>query len=156
MNQQNKTSGKTVRETSEPFVPSAAGEKDGRIDRIVNESRRLGDDVVEWINLRMRLIQLDFQEKIDEELDHIFSGVMVMVMFGIAIVMGSIGVALMLGRYLGDILFGFGILAAFYAIIGFIVLRSRPKMSAGFRAARRREHAPSKPPAAKLEAKTGE
>lgn len=118
----------------EPASPTkSAQEVDGRIDRIVHETRQLGDDLAEWANLRLRLVQLDIQERIDEELDLVFSRVVVLAMVVIAVLMASFGIAFVLGDLLGEPWYGFAIMAVVYLVAAGIISQTRPRLAANFR-----------------------
>jgi len=117
-------------------LPASSGSEedvDGRIDRIVHETRRLGDDLMEWVNLKLRLVQLDVQERIDQELDFVFSGVIVLSMIVIALLMASFGLAFILGDLLGELWYGFAIMAFIYVLAAAVISRIRPRLAAGFR-----------------------
>jgi uncharacterized membrane protein YqjE len=135
----------TALEAAEKVVPPASTTvtTDGRIDRIVQETKHLSDDLMEWVNLRLRLVQLDVQELIDNELDFVFSGVIVLAMIMVAFLLASIGLAFVIGDWLGESWYGFGIMTVVYLVAAFIVSRVRPRLAAGMRASwvkERREH----------------
>ncbi|HUF08022.1 MAG TPA: phage holin family protein [Rhodothermales bacterium] len=112
---------------------------DGRIDRLITETRQLGDDLTQWVNLRLKLVQLDIQERIDEELDFVYTGVIVLGMMTIALLLASFGIAWVLGDLLGERWYGFMMLAALYLIAAFVILRLKPRMAGGLRARWREE-----------------
>jgi len=114
-------------------VKKGQKEPDGRIDRLVTETRQLGDDLTQWVNLRLKLIHLDIQERIDGELDFVYTGVLVLGMMTIALLLASFGIAWVLGDLLGERWHGFGILAVLYLIAALVILRLRPRMARGFR-----------------------
>jgi len=115
--------------------PVRKGQKEpnGRIDRLVTETRQLSDDLTHWVNLRLKLIHLDIQERIDDELDFVYTGVMVLGMMTIALLLASFGIAWALGDLLGERWYGFAILAVLYLIAALVILRLRPRMARGFR-----------------------
>ncbi|HEX9660570.1 MAG TPA: phage holin family protein [Rhodothermales bacterium] len=121
--------------------PVQKGKKapDGRIDRLITETRQLSDDLTQWVNLRLKLIHLDIQERIDEELDFVYTGVIVLGMMTIALLLASFGIAWALGDLLGERWYGFTILAVFYLIAALVILRLKPRMAVGFRARWRAE-----------------
>lgn len=116
-----------------PVPTKASEEADGRIDRIVHETRQLGDDLMEWVNLRLRLVQLDVQERIDQELDFVFSGAVVLALIAIALLMATFGLAFILGDRLGKPWYGFAIMAIVYVVAAVVISKIRPRLAAGFR-----------------------
>lgn len=119
--------------TPRPGRKAAKG-SNGRVDRIVSETRQLSDDLTQWVNLRLKLIHLDVQERIDDELDFVYSGVIVLGMITISLLLASFGIAWAVGDLLGEPWYGFGILAVLYLIAALVILRLRPRMARGFRA----------------------
>lgn len=114
--------------------PAMASKKaDGRVDRIVDETRQLSGDLAEWVTLRLKLIQIDIQERVDQELDFVFSGVIVLGMVMIALLMASFGAGYILGDWLGKLWYGFAIVAAVYLLAALIVFRTGPRLARGFR-----------------------
>jgi len=112
---------------------------DGRIDRIVSETRHLSDDLTEWVNLRIRLVQIDLQERIDGELDFVFSSVVVIALIVVALMLGSIGLSFVIGELMGNASYGFAIMTLFYLLVALIFVRVRPRLAAGFRTSWMRE-----------------
>lgn len=113
---------------------TAKASANGRIDRLVHETRQLSDDVIEWVNLRLRLVQIDLQERLDDELDFVFSSVMVIAMACIALLLASFAAAFVLGDLLGADWYGFAILSVTYLVAALLIARRRPRMASGFRA----------------------
>lgn len=121
-------------------VPAATqDEPDGRIDRIVHETRRLGDELMDWVNLKLKLVQLDVQDRIDRELDLVFSGMLVLSMIVVALLLASFGLAFILGDLLGRLWYGFAIMAIVYALAAVVISNLRPRLAAGFRSTWARE-----------------
>lgn len=111
----------------------ASSKPDGRVDRIVQETQQLSSDLTEWVNLRFKLIQIDIQERIDEELDFVFAGVIVLGMVMIALLMASFGIGYVLGDLLEERWYGFAIVAVFYLLAAVIVFYAGPRLASGFR-----------------------
>lgn len=127
------------REDGKPVSTRPSDDGDGRIDRIVHETRKLSDDLMEWVNLRLKLIQLDAQERIDQELDLVFSGAIVLSMIVVALLLASFGLSFILGDLLGQLWYGFAIMAFVYVVAAIVISRMRPRLAAGFRSTWARE-----------------
>ena len=81
------------------------------------------DDVKEYVELRLRLIQLNVTEKVSVALAGIITGGVALLFFSLCFLFGSFAASYLIGEALDSIAAGFGIVAAFYLLIGLIVLK---------------------------------
>ncbi len=82
-----------------------------------NPFENLAENVKEYVEVRVRLMMLNIQEKLTDILASIALFLIVGLLATLIFVFGSLGVALLLGKWLGSYFAGFFILAAFYAIV---------------------------------------
>lgn len=80
------------------------------------------DDVKEYINLRMQLIQLNVTEKVSVALSNLISIGAAIIFFVLFFIFGSFALSYWLGNVFNSNAAGFGALAAFYLLIGLIIL----------------------------------
>lgn len=81
------------------------------------------DDVKEYINLRMQLIQLNVTEKVSIGLAGMIAGGIALLFFTLCFVFGSFALSYMIGNLLSSTAAGFGIMAGFYLLLGIIMLK---------------------------------
>ena len=110
-----------------PVVAQSEEADATKIDRIVGETKTLSEDVVEWIRLKIQLLQIEIHERITQELNAILSSVIVLGLFMIAILLLMTAVGFYLGDLVGSTAYGFGIAAAFIMIIAVVMGRAQPQ-----------------------------
>jgi hypothetical protein len=98
----------------------------GAMGRIALESRALFDDLREWVDLRVQLIQVDVEERIQQAANEIMSIVLVMVLALFTMVFLLHGVAVWLGSLLGGLHWGYLMVGAFLGCVTWVVRRARP------------------------------
>jgi len=81
------------------------------------------DDVKEYIDLRMQLVQLNVSEKVSVALAGLITTGTAVIFFVLCFIFGSFALSYMLGNVLHNTAAGFGVLAGFYLILGLIVLK---------------------------------
>lgn len=81
----------------------------------------------EYAETNIELNKLKAVDKSSDILSTIISKMIVLLVFIIFIVIVNIGIALLLGEYLGRSFYGFFVLAGFYLIAGFIFISMRKK-----------------------------
>lgn len=94
--------------------------------RLANESRALFDDLREWVDLRVQLIQVDVEERIEKVANELMSMMIVMVMALFTLVFLLHGVAVGLGSLLGGTHWGYLIVGALLGFITWMVRKARP------------------------------
>jgi ABC-type transport system involved in multi-copper enzyme maturation permease subunit len=81
------------------------------------------DDVKEYINLRMQLIQLNVTEKVSIGLAGLIAGGIALILFILCFIFGSFALSYLIGNWLNSTAAGFGVMAGFYFIVGIIMLK---------------------------------
>ena len=81
------------------------------------------DDVKEYVNLRMQLIQLNVTEKVSIGLAGLIAGGIALILFVLCFIFGSFALAYLLGNVLHNTAAGFGVMAGFYLLLGIIMLK---------------------------------
>lgn len=79
------------------------------------------DDIKSYINLRLRLIELNVTEKVSTILAKIISSALAMIFFTLFIFFGSFAFSYWLADKLGSYLAGFGIVACFYLLVALLL-----------------------------------
>lgn len=100
----------------------------GRLDRITDQTRGLVDDVKEWVDLRIRLVQMDLEEKFETAANQ---AVLALVLAGIgatSIFFALVAAAFGLGQLLGHTAFGFLAVSVVLAILMWLVHWRRPRL----------------------------
>ena len=77
------------------------------------------DDVKEYVNLRMQLIQLNVTEKVSIGLASLIAGGIALILFVLCFIFGSY----LIGNWLNNTAAGFGVMAGFYLLLGIIMLK---------------------------------
>jgi hypothetical protein len=81
------------------------------------------DDVKEYVNLRMQLIQLNVTEKVSIGLASLIAGGIALILFVLCFIFGSFALSYLIGNWLNNTAAGFGVMAGFYFIVGIIMLK---------------------------------
>ena len=92
-------------EAARPGRPSTLGSK--KVDRIAQQSKGLFDDVKDWIDLKITLVELEIRQKIEDRRDDAITFVVVGFLLVMALVFMLITLALGLGAWLGHPAWGF-------------------------------------------------
>lgn len=100
-------------EDATPSRPSALGAK--KVERIAQQSKGLFDDVKEWIDLKITLIELEIRQKIEARRDDAITFALIGFLGVTALVFLLIAVALGLGAWLGHPAWGFLIVTGILA-----------------------------------------
>ena len=100
--------------------------KSGPMGRIAQESRGLVDDLCEWVDLRIQLIQMDVEERIEKVANELMSMMVILVMALFTVVFLLHGVAVWIGSVLGGTHWGYLIVGTLLGFVTWAVRRSRP------------------------------
>jgi len=93
------------------------------MDKETGFNERLGqaiDDVKEYVNLKLRLIQLNLSEKISVALANVITSSVAFTFYILFFVFGSFAIAYWLGNVFNNNAAGFGIVAGFYLIVALL------------------------------------
>ena len=82
-----------------------------RLSRLRTHLQSLAGDVREWVELRLTLVQLEIEERIEARLRWLMLRLLVGIVAGLGIVFGLIALALALGSWLGHPGWGFLLVA---------------------------------------------
>ena len=103
----------------------------GRVDRLSDQTRGLMEDVKEWIDLRIQLIQVDLEDRIERIANELLSAVVVFVLLFLIIVFLLVGLALGLGPVLGHPAWGFVSVAGILVVMALIIHFIKPRFIKG-------------------------
>ena len=81
------------------------------LGRLWAHLQSLVDDVREWVELRLTLVQLEIEERIEARLRQLMMRLLVVVIAGLGVVFGLVALALALGSWLGHPGWGFLLVA---------------------------------------------
>ena len=127
---------------------------DGPMGRLANESRALFDDLREWVDLRVQLVQVEVEERVERAANEVISLMIVAVMALFAFSFLLHGVAVWIGTALGGTHWGYLIVAAFLTLLTFVLRTARPnhikRVASLYRADREEGAEDKRPPAAAL------
>jgi len=128
----------TSRQTS-----SESPEHGGRIDRITDQTKGLVDDIKEWIDLRVRLVQLDLEERFETIANQTILTLVVIGIGATSLFFALVAAALGLGSLLSSPALGFLVVSIILAVVMWFVNRWRPRFvnAAILTAARRGQEA---------------
>ncbi len=116
----------THAEKSKPAVPDDASKVSG-VDSVVADTKTLSEDVVEWLRLKMQLIQIEVHERIREEVNAVLSTFIVLGLLMVAFLLGMIAVGHYLGSLFSNTAYGFAATAGFVAIVALTLGRIQPQ-----------------------------
>jgi hypothetical protein len=116
------------RETGSKSGQSKGGSEEGEgrgnpVSRLAGESRALFDDLREWVDLRVQLVQVDIEERIEKAANEVIAVIMVVVLGLFALAFLLHGLAIWIGTALGGTHWGYLIVAGILALTT-IALRS--------------------------------
>lgn len=117
-------------ETEQKPIDSSATEPKtdgGRMDRIADQTRGLVDDIKEWIDLKVQLVQIELEERFETLANQILATLVVIVLAFITLLFALIAGSLAIGNWLGDPLWGFLVVTGVLAVITAVVHISKPR-----------------------------
>lgn len=97
-----------------------------RITRLAGESRALFDDLREWVDLRVQLVQVEIEERIEKAVNEAIALILVAIVGLFALAFLLHGVAIWIGTALGGQQWGYLILAAILAVVTLILKTATP------------------------------
>lgn len=99
--------------------------KDGPLVRLAHEIRSLVDDIKEWVELRIELLQLDVENRIQDVANDILLVVLILTMMSVAMLFVSLAAAFALGAWLGSNALGFLIVGVVFGLLAVSIRSSR-------------------------------
>lgn len=109
---------KTSTETHEP--------EPGRLERLVGEVRGLVDDVRTWIDLKIKLLEIEVEDRIRDVLNRVAVTVVLAVLAFLALVFILVTTALALGLWWENMLLGFVAVTLVLVVLTVLVYVLRP------------------------------
>ena len=88
----------------------------------------IGNDVRDYAENRISIMKLDAAEKGSRVASHVIAGLVIALMFSIAIIFFSIGLALLIAKLTGEFYLGFFSICAFYVLISILLWRFKEKL----------------------------
>lgn len=86
------------------------------------------NNTVDLVETKTEIWKLKAVEKISETVSSLISIIAIVLLAGVAIIILSFGVAYWIGNELGNVYYGFFIVAGFYALVGVILYFLRRKL----------------------------
>jgi len=99
-----------------------------KIERMSLQAKGLVDDVREWVDLKVKLVQVEIEDKIDEKVNQAVVATALVVVLGLALVFALIALSLGLGTILGHSAWGFLSVAALLALSAGGIQIMKPRM----------------------------
>jgi len=78
-----------------------------KVDRISEHAKGLVDDVRDWVDLKVKLVQVEIEDKIDAKLNQTILALVLALVMGLVLVFSLTALALGLGTWLGHDAWGF-------------------------------------------------
>ncbi|MFT4605578.1 MAG: hypothetical protein ACI9W4_002320 [Rhodothermales bacterium] len=110
-----------------PKAPSPSG----KIGRLTDEAKGLVDDTRQWVDAKLRLFELDFEEKLDGIANKVVAGASVVFLAGLALLFGLLALALLLGDIWGRQSLGFIAVAGGCFLVAVLIHWLRPRFVKG-------------------------
>lgn len=107
---------------------SDGGSEDGPLKRITGETRSLFDDLKEWVDLKIQLIQLDFEDRIRLAANQAALTAIVIVISLFALLFGLVAAGEALGAWFDSRSLGFLALAAVLVLVAVVIHLARPRL----------------------------
>lgn len=109
---------------AEPIGDSVPG---GRIDRMVYHTEALADDITDWIDLRIQLLQLEIEEEAERRLNSFIARAIIATLVATAGLFALLTLAFGLGWWLGHPFWGFAIVTGLLVTGAGVVAYARPE-----------------------------
>ncbi len=105
-------------------LPSGAN----KVERITQHTKGLVEDLTSWVELKLKLTQIEIEEKIDAKVNRAAVGVIVGVMALITALFALITLALGIGAWLGHPAWGFLVVTLLLALITGVIIAVKPHL----------------------------
>ncbi len=109
---------------SERQLPSGAN----KVERITQHTKGLVEDLTSWVELKMKLTQVEIEERIDEKANKALVSAIAGVFFALTGLFALITLALGLGAWLGHPAWGFLIVTVLLGLLSAAVIAVKPKL----------------------------
>ena len=98
-----------------------------KIERISGHTKGLFDELRSWVDLRVQLVQVEIEEKIDAKVNAITLQVALGICVFLIVVFALVTLALGLGAWLGHAGWGFGIVTALLILVTGVLRVFKPR-----------------------------
>ena len=98
----------------------------GRLERLANEVRGLVEDVRTWIDLKIKLIEIEVEERVRDVLNRVVVSVAIGILAFLALVFVLVTAALALGTWWDSMLLGFLAVTLLLVVLTTLVYVLRP------------------------------
>lgn len=99
--------------------------RDGPLLRLAHEIRSLVDDIKEWVELRIELLQLDVEKRVQDVANDILLVVLILAMMAVSMLFISLAAAFAIGAWLGSNALGFLIVGVVFGLLAVSIRSSR-------------------------------
>lgn len=103
----------------------------GKIGRLTTEAKGLVDDTKEWVDAKLRLFELDVEDKIDSLANKFVSGAVVVATGALALVFSLVATALALGDLWGRNSLGFMAVGGALFLVALVIYLVKPRLVKG-------------------------
>lgn len=114
-----------------PDIKPAEAPPTGKIGRLSSEARGLVDDTRVWVDAKLRLFELDLEEKLDGIANKVIAGAAVVFFAALALIFGLTALSLFLGTLWDNEALGFVVVALASFVIALIIQWLRPRFVRG-------------------------
>ncbi len=111
-----------------PGPGRALPEGANKVERLARETRGLIDDVKDWVDLKIQLVQIEMEERLERKLNQALLGVILAVVAFLALVFALTALALGLGSWLGHDAWGFLAVTGLLALVAVALRLLKPRM----------------------------
>jgi hypothetical protein len=99
-----------------------------KVERLTKQSKGLFDDLSAWVELRLKLTQIEFEEKLDAKINQLAVGAVMGLLALFAVLFALVTLALGLGAWLGHPAWGFLIVTVLLVGVTLAVRAARPHL----------------------------
>lgn len=100
----------------------------GRVERIVSTAKSLAVDLMEIVDLKMQLVQVQIEEHIEQRVNRAIQRLLVLAAAALSGVFVLVALAFALGTWLGNPAWGFLAVGLVVGLGAWVLARVRPKM----------------------------
>ncbi len=111
-----------------PSVDESVPDGQGRLDRIADQTKGLVDDIKEWIDLKVQLVQMDLEEKFETMANQVLSTFVVILLAGVTVLFALVAASLGLGGWLGHPAWGFLAVTGILTLLTLAIHHARPRI----------------------------
>jgi len=119
---------KTAAEMNNTSESDSTASPKGRLGQFASESRELIEDLREWVDLRVELVQVDIEERIQAVANQM-AAMLIATVFGLFTALFLLhGLSVLIGNALGNEAWGYLIIAAVLGVVTLVVHLAKPTL----------------------------